>query len=466
MPFYNSVTDIVISELIKLCGKNAVITEREKLENYSHDELNDVNYVKIPKVVVMPADVNEVSGVIKYAFSNSIPIIARGAGTAFTAGSIAITDGIVISLERMNKIIEIDNKNMFITAEAGARTSEVQKAAFEAGFLYAGDPCSCESSFIGGNVATNAGGNKAIKYGTTRRQVYGLEIVTASGEIVNIGGKCMKDSTGYSLLNLIIGSEGTLAVITKVCLKLMPLPKNSLDLLIVFKSLGEAVKIVPEIIASGCAATCIEFMDNKTIRCCEEFLKEKLPHGEIGYYIIVKLEGDSMDQLEAAAVFIDELCAKNGALETLVAEPSRIWKARKAFAEADRAKSLVFSAEDLVVPVSEICAAVSKIDELSKKYGLTVHCAGHAADGNIHANILKENLGDDEYSEKLHKFQDELYDFVYSIGGKLSGEHGIGYKRAKFMKKYTSPAEYEMMKAVKAALDPKNILNPGKIFEI
>ena len=464
MAGYNQVTDAAVNELIKICGKNSVITEQEKLENYSHDELNDKNYTKTPSVVALPASAAEVSMIIKYAAANNIPVIARGAGTGFTAGSVAITGGIVLSLEKMNKIIEIDTENMFITAESGVRTSEIQKAAMEAGFLYAGDPCSCESSFIGGNAATNAGGNKAVKYGTTRRQVYGLEIVTASGEIINLGGKCMKDSTGYSLLNLIIGSEGTLAVITKVCLKLMPLPKNSIDLLIIFKSLDTAIKIVPKIISLASSATCIEFMDNKTVRCCEEFLKEKLPHSETGYYIIVKLEGDSQEQLEENAVLIDELCVQNGAVETLVAEPSKIWKARKAFAEADRAKSIIFSAEDLVVPVSKISEAVSKIEELSNKYGLTAHCAGHAADGNIHANILKENLSDDDYSEKLHKFQNELYDFVYSIGGKLSGEHGIGYKRAKLMKKYANPAEYEMMKVVKTALDPKNILNPGKIL--
>lgn len=257
MAGYNQVTDAAVNELIKICGKNSVITEQEKLENYSHDELNDKNYTKTPSVVVLPANSAEVSMIIKYAASNNIPVIARGAGTGFTAGSVAITGGIVLSLEKMNKIIEIDTENMFITAESGVRTSEIQKAAMEAGFLYAGDPCSCESSFIGGNVATNAGGNKAVKYGTTRRQVYGLEIVTASGEIVNLGGKCMKDSTGYSLLNLIIGSEGTLAVITRVCLKLMPLPKNSIDLLIIFKSLDTAIKIVPKIISLASSAACI-----------------------------------------------------------------------------------------------------------------------------------------------------------------------------------------------------------------
>ncbi|HPG57283.1 MAG TPA: FAD-linked oxidase C-terminal domain-containing protein, partial [Candidatus Wallbacteria bacterium] len=433
---------------------------------YSHDELLEPACMKYPEAVVLAKNAGEISEILKLANRENIPVIPRGAGTGLTSASVACFGGIVLSLEKMDKIIEIDSSNMFMTAEAGVRTAEIQRAAREHGMLYAGDPCSGESSFIGGNAATNAGGNKAVKYGTTRRQIYGLEIVTATGEILNIGGKCMKDSTGYSLLNLIIGSEGTLAVITKVCLKLMPLPPNSIDLLIVFDDFQKAIGTVPEIIKLGVNPTCVEFMDNTVVKNCEKFLKEKLPHSENGHYIIVKIEGPGMEALEEDSVKIDELCSKRGSLETLVADPARIWKARNAFAEADRAESPVFSAEDLVVPPAMIPEAVKYISELAAKYGLVVHCAGHAADGNVHAHILKGALAEGDWREKLNSLQKELYATVYSMGGKLSGEHGIGYKRVELMSQFCPEHELNMMKSIKQALDPNLILNPGKIFKI
>jgi len=466
MKKYNALNESIISQLKAIAGEKSVITETERMEAYSHDELLEPACMKYPEAVVLAKNAGEISEILKLANRENIPVIPRGAGTGLTSASVACFGGIVLSLEKMDKIIEIDSSNMFMTAEAGVRTAEIQRAAREHGMLYAGDPCSGESSFIGGNAATNAGGNKAVKYGTTRRQIYGLEIVTATGEILNIGGKCMKDSTGYSLLNLIIGSEGTLAVITKVCLKLMPLPPNSIDLLIVFDDFQKAIGTVPEIIKLGVNPTCVEFMDNTVVKNCEKFLKEKLPHSENGHYIIVKIEGPGMEALEEDSVKIDELCSKRGSLETLVADPARIWKARNAFAEADRAESPVFSAEDLVVPPAMIPEAVKYISELAAKYGLVVHCAGHAADGNVHAHILKGSLAEGDWREKLNSLQKELYATVYSMGGKLSGEHGIGYKRVELMSQFCPENELNMMKSIKQALDPNLILNPGKIFKI
>jgi len=466
MKKYNQVDKKTIDELIKISGEKNVITDPEKLEAYSHDELFEPSCIKAPPTVVTVENAAQVSEILKLANRENIPVVPRGAGTGLTSASIALYGGICLSLEKMNKIIEIDERNMFMTAEAGVRTSEIQRAAKEAGFLYAGDPCSGESSFIGGNAATNAGGNKAVKYGTARRQIYGLEAVTAAGDILTIGGKCMKDSTGYSLLNLIIGSEGTLAVITKLILKLMPKPANSIDLLIIFHDFSAAIEAVPRIAKAGVSPTCVEFMDNAVVKNCESFLREKLPHSENGHYIIIKLEGNDMSKLEEECVIIDELCSANGAIETLVAEPSKIWKARNAFAEADRAQSMVFSAEDLVVPPAEIPYVVKEISALASRYGLTVHCAGHAADGNVHANILRRGIEENEWHEKLHAMQDELYKIVYSLGGKLSGEHGIGYKRVGLMQKHTNAIELEMMKSIKKSLDPNLILNPGKIFII
>lgn len=466
MKKYNTVNEKILDELKTISGAENVVSEAERLEAYSHDELLEPDCMKYPEAVVCVKSAEEISRILKLANRENIPVIPRGAGTGLTSASVAVYGGIVVSLEKMDKILEIDLENMFITAQAGVRTAEIQRAARENGMLYAGDPCSGESSFIGGNAATNAGGNKAVKYGTTRRQIYGLEIVTACGDIVDLGGKCMKDSTGYSLLDLIIGSEGTLAVISKVRLKLMPLPPESIDLLIIFNDFKKAVEMVPRIIKLGVNPACVEFMDNAVIKNCEKFLKEKLPHSENGHYIIVKLEGSDLENLEQDSLKIDELCSKNGALETLVADPARIWKARNAFAEADRADSPVFSAEDLVVPPAAIADAVQYIAGLAANYGLTVHCAGHAADGNVHAHILKEKLDDKQWHKKLGAFQRELYSRVYSMGGKLSGEHGIGYKRTALMSEFCNKTELDMMKAVKKALDPNLILNPGKIFII
>lgn len=466
MKVYNKLNEKLINELRSIAGERSVIVEKERLEAYSHDELMEPSCMKYPEAVVFPGDARAVSEIVKLANRENIPIVPRGAGTGLTSASVAFYGGIVLSLEKMDKILEIDAENMFMTAEAGVRTAVIQQAARDHGMLYAGDPCSGESSFIGGNAATNAGGNKAVKYGTTRRQIYGLEIVAATGEIMTLGGKCMKDSTGYSLLNLVIGSEGTLAVITKVLLKLMPLPPESMDLLIIFDELRKAIDAVPKIIRLGVNPTCVEFMDNEVVKNCAAFLKEKLPRDENGHYIIVKLEGASREALEEDCVKIDELCAASGALETLVADPARIWKARNAFAEADRAASPVFSAEDLVVPPAMIPEAVKYITALAAEYGLTVHCAGHAADGNVHAHILKGATPDGEWREKLSGLQKQLYQKVYSMGGKLSGEHGIGYKRVGLMSEFCGAAELEMMRAVKKALDPNLILNPGKIFNI
>lgn len=466
MKQYSQVTNTVIAELKKIVGEKFVYTTPDKMEPYSHDEVTDPKYTKMPEAVVLPANATEISQIVKLAVDADIPVIVRGGGTGLVSAAVPFYGGIVLSVERLNKILEIDEENMFMVVEPGVTTAAVQEAAHAHNFLYAGDPCSGDSSFIGGNVATNAGGNKAVKYGTTRQQVNGVEIVTADGEIVTLGGKCKKDATGYSLLNLIIGSEGTLGIVTKCYIKLVPLAKNVMDLLAVFPDLKTAIGVVPKIMAAGITPVCVEFMDNESIQCCEKFLNEKLPNSDNGYYIIVSIEGDNEEILEDQCVTIDELASENGALTVLVADSEKIWKARKAYAEADRSRSLIFSMEDLVVPMNKIPEAVEKIAELGQKYQIAIHCAGHAGDGNIHANILKDQLSDAEWQEKLPKLQQEIYNAVYALGGKLSGEHGIGYKRVKLMAEYSSPVELKMMRAIKQALDPKGILNPGKVVEI
>jgi glycolate oxidase len=463
---YSKVDGRIVAELKNIVGGKYVWTDSEKMEPYSHDAVTGEEHVCYPDAVVLPATTEEVAAVVRLANREVIPIVPRGAGTGYACAAVAYEGGIVLSTERMDKIIEIDDENMVMVVEPGVRTSEVQDAAAARGYLYAGEPSSGDSSFIGGNVATNAGGIKAAKYGTTRQQVLGLELVTPEGEVVMLGGKLRKDATGYSLAQLVVGSEGTLGVVTKVILRLIPKPEKVMDLLAVFPSAAAAIAIVPKIMQAGISPMCVEFMDNKGIRCCEEFLREKLPHSEDGYYIIVSVEGDSEEALENQCVAIDELCEANGSLEVLVADPVRIWKARKSFGEANRARSLIFSAEDIVVPPAGIPAVVAALAELGEKYSLTIHCVAHAADGNVHADILKGDMPLAEWEEKLPRLQEELYTFVYGLGGKLSGEHGIGHKRLELMERFANPTELKMMRAVKQALDPKGIMNPGKIFRV
>jgi len=466
MSKYHPVDEAAIAELQQIVGEKYVWTDPEKLEPYSHDEVTGAKYIHYPEVVVLPETAAQVAEILKLANRRLIPVVPRGAGTGYACAAVAYEGGIVLTTERMNRVIEIDEQNMVLVVEPGVRTSRVQEIATEKGYLYPGEPSSSDSSFIGGNVATNAGGLKAVKYGTTRQQVLGLELVTPEGDIVTLGGKLKKDSTGYGLSQLIVGSEGTLGVVTKVYLKMAPRLGHVVDLLAVFPSLDSAINIVAKIMQSSISPVCVEFMDNKAIRCVEEFLHEKMPHSDKGFYIILSIDGNNEEILEDQCVFIDELCTENGALEVLVADSTKIWKARKSFGEANRARSLIFSAEDTVVPMSRIPDVVEKLSALGQKYGVSIHVAAHAADGNVHADILKEEMPVETWNEQLPLLQDELYEFIYSVGGKLSGEHGIGFKRLDLMKKYCNPVELKMMKAIKKALDPNQIMNPGKIFRL
>jgi glycolate oxidase len=462
----SKITPEIIAEFKKIVGEKFVYTDPDKLEPYSHDEVTDPHYMKAAEVVVLPATTEEVAKVVKVCYANDIVMVPRAAGTGLAAGAVAIFGGVIISIERMNKILEIDKDNMVCVTEPGVTTAVLQNTVKDAGLFYGGDPCSGDSCFIGGNVATNAGGNRAVKYGVTRDQVMGIEVVTPSGEVVQLGGKFRKNATGYSMMHLYIGSEGTLGIITKIFLKLVALPKYSMDLLAVFKTLDDAIALTPKVMNAGITPVCVEFMDNASIKQVEIFLNEKLQHSDIGNYIIIQIAGDSEDVLDEQCEKIDELARGNNAIDVLVANPAIIWKSRKAYLEADRARSLVFSMEDIVVPMTDIPMAVQQISRMADKYKVAMHCAGHCGDGNVHIDILKDDRTQEEWEEMLPKIQREIYALVYSLGGRLSGEHGIGYKRAGLMAEYTDPNEINLMKAVKKALDPKNLMNPGKVVDI
>ena len=465
---YNKVSAEIVAKLRAIVGEANVLTpEDEAIKPYAYDEVTDPAYHKLPEAVVFTETAEQVAAVVTLANECHFPVVPRGAGTGLACGAVATYGGIVLSTEKMNKILEINEEAMYAVVEPGVRTADLQKAVEELGLFYAGDPCSGDSCFIGGNIATNAGGNRAVKYGTTRHQVYAVEVVNPLGKIVNLGARLKKQSTGYCMEQLVIGSEGTLGVITKATVKLLPKPELIMDLLAIFNDPKDAIGTVNKIIKAGITPTCVEYMDNITIRSVERYLNTKLQGSEQGNYLIVEVEGINEDDLDDKAIKMDEICSENGAESVLVADHDRIWETRKAFAEAVRAESIIVCKEDVVCPVDREPALLAEILRLAEKYDLVTRIASHAGDGNIHLNILKRPEEDyAEWESRVDQNQQELYTFIYAQGGRLSGEHGIGYKRKALMEQFTDPNELEMMKAIKKALDPNNILNPGKIFDV
>lgn len=465
---YEPITGPVLEKLKEAAGAKNVLTDSDLLQPYSHDEVTDPAYHHMPEAVVFAETADQVAAVMRLANEYHFPVVPRGAGTGLACGAVPIYGGIVLSLEKMNHIVEINEENLYAVVEPGVRTSDLQEAAEKKGLFYAGDPCSGDSCFIGGNIATNAGGNRAVKYGTTRHQVYAIEVVSPTGKIVHLGARLQKQSTGYCLDQLVIGSEGTLGIITQATVKLLPKPKYTLDLLAIYQDREQAIGTVNKLIKAGIMPTCVEFMDNITIKSVESYLNETLQgSSDGGNYLIVEVEGTSEDDLDDKAVTLDEICTENGASSVLVADHNKIWQARKAFAEAVRAESLIVSKEDVVVPVDQEPLLLDEILRLATKYNLITRIASHAGDGNIHLNILKnEDASYEDWMQRIQQNQQELYAFIYAHGGRLSGEHGIGSKRKHLMEEFTNPDELAMMKGIKMAWDPNNILNPGKIFDV
>lgn len=460
---YNPVTEEVLAALRAALGEEFVKNDPETLERYKTDEEPDPHYHHLPEVVVLPGNTEEVAAVMKIANKFLVPVTPRSAGTSVACGAIPVCGGIVLLLERMDKILEMNEDAMYMVVEAGARTSEIQAKANEAGLLYAGDPCSAESCLIGGNIATNAGGNKAVRYGTTRHQVYSIEVVTPQGEIVELGSRLKKCSTGYCLDQLIMGSEGTLGIITKATLKLLPLCPYRIDILAIFTDINKAVDLVPSLIKAGLNPTSVEFMDNGFVRAASDYAELRLPHYEDGSYVIVTVETFNEDELDLKMEQLDEICTECGATDVVEAD-ERVWKVRRSCLEGAKALSRVSTSDDFVVPVDKIAVCLEHLMEVSKDYDFKCMCLAHAGDGNLHFSILKMDMSDEEWERQLHAFHEICYAYVYSLGGRLSGEHGIGAKKLEALAACCDPVEMSIMQTIKRAMDPNNILNPGKLI--
>lgn len=470
---YNPVTEEIIVELKLIVGEKYVIyNDHEALEAFSHDEIPDRKYSHMPDVVVRPRTTEEISAIMKLANTERIPVTPRGAGSGMSGGAVPIYGGIVLFIDRMNSIIELDKENMMIVVEPGVITNEINEFLAEHKLFFAGYPMSMETCYIGGNVAENAGGGKAVKYGVTGRYVLGLEVVTPTGDVVELGGKLIKDVTGYNMIQLMTGSEGTLGIFTKIVLKLMPLPKAQVDLLCLFKSSADAIKAVPRIMTEcGIIPTAIEFMDKMSVQASCTYLNESIPYEQAGAMLIITVDGADKAQIENEYEAIGELCLKYDAIEVYVADnpttSERIWKVRRNIGEAYNIVSKRQGNEDIVVPPASMSTALAKLEELASKYKVQIPCFGHAGDGNLHARIVSDpQWSDQRWEETLPYILDELYRVTAELGGRISGEHGIGHKRKKYMSLVVSDVYLDMLRSIKKGLDPNNVLNPGKIFDL
>lgn len=463
---YKKVDEKDIEFLLSVCGENRVFVGKEEInEDFSHDELAGIH--KYPEVLVEAASTEKVSKIMKYAYDNNIPVIPRGQGTGLVGASVAIHGGIMINLCKMNKILELDEENLTLTVEPGVLLMEISKFVEEHDLFYPPDPGE-KSATIAGNINTNAGGMRAVKYGVTRDYVRGLEVVLPNGEIMEVGGKVVKNSSGYSLKDLIVGSEGTLAIVTKAILKLLPLPKKAISLLIPFPNLEMAIETVPKVIKTKVIPTAIEYMVKDVILASEEFLGKKFPDSSADAYLLLTFDGNSVEEIERAYENVAHICLEAGALDVLISNTQErqesIWKARGAFLEAIKASTTEMDECDVVVPRNKIAEFVKFSDELQKRCNVRIKGFGHAGDGNLHIYILRDDLEQEAWEKKLEEVFEIMYEKSRELGGKVSGEHGIGFAKKSYLKEAEGNLGINLFRNIKLAFDPKNILNPGKIF--
>jgi len=471
MDTYGRLTEKMISELASVLGTGGIITDdRDLLENYSWDQAGRI-WGHMPEAVVRPDNTGQVSAVMKIASRYRIPVTPRGAGSGLNGGAVPLAGGIVLSLERMNAILEIDPVNRVAVVEPGVVTNDLCRAAAEKGFLYAGYPMSTETSYIGGNFATNAGGGKVVRYGSTRRHILGAEVVLASGEIIELGGRYRKDSWGYNILQLLIGSEGTLAIATKLTVNLEPKPGKTVNLLACYPGIEKLVESVSKVIGSGEKIISCEFMDRNLVRYTTEYLGCRLPEQDrSGGYLIIQVEGDSEEQLEESYEKIGNICLSCGAFEVFVAESrtdsAAMWNVRQNGLEGMRARDpYACGSGDLMVPLSAVPEMLRRIEAAGREWGLEMGIIAHIGDGNIHPIPIKpEGMTPEKWAIYSEEFFEALIKEAIKLGGVGSGEHGVGHVKQHIITQSKSPAELELLRGIKRTFDPLNILNPGKMF--
>lgn len=462
---FQRVTPAIFDELRAIVDPDHVLTDRESMEKYSHDETEDLVYW--PEVVVRPRSTDEVSRILALATRERIPVTPRGAGTGLSGGALPVHGGIVLSVERMNRILEIDTENLFAVVEPGVITERLQDEVEKLGLFYAPDPASRGSSFMGGNVAHGSGGPRAVKYGVTKDWVCGLEAVLPSGEVIRTGGKLIKNVTGYNLTQLLIGSEGTLAVVTEITVRLMPLARHRRTLLAPFDDLRAAARAVSRILRAAIVPCAIEYMESAAMKAAERWKGIPFPNSDAPAQLLIEVDGPTPAELDREIEVIGEVCQAEGAGELLLAETPekqrQIWALRRSMGEATKALS-IYKEEDTVVPRARLPELVEAIRDVCARHGLTAISYGHAGDGNLHVNILKMDLSDERWEKETPVAIAELFRRVVALGGMITGEHGVGCTQRDYLPIAVGPVEIALMRRLKQAFDPAGILNPGKIF--
>lgn len=455
-------------EMIKFIIKDdsRVLYDYNIPAEYNHDELNTVQ--GNAELVVKVKSTEEVSKVMAFAYKNKIAVTPRGAGTGLVGGAVPVCGGIVIDLSMMNRFLELDEENLTLTVEPGVLLKDIYTYVEAKDLFYPPDPGE-KTATIAGNISTNAGGMRAVKYGVTRDYVRGLEVVTAAGDIITIGGKVVKNSSGYSLGNLIVGSEGTLAIITKAMLKLLPLPKEVISMIVPFESLEDAISAVPKIIKSKIVPTAMEFVESEILEDSAEYLGVALPVEKAGAYLILKVDGNSKETMYSEYKKIAEACLKAGAKNVYMADTEerqeQLWTARGSFLKAIHNSTTEMDEVDVVVPRNRIADFVKFTKEVQREVNIRIKSFGHAGDGNLHIYILRDQLDEKMWREKLNKAMELMYNKANEFKGKVSGEHAIGYAKKEYLNEADSFIALAMMRNIKKSLDEKNIMNPGKIIQ-
>jgi len=462
----NFLNKVHIDYFLKTFNKSTFV-DAENLEKYSHDETEDISI--LPDIVLKPETTQEISEILKYCNEHSIPVTPSGARTGLSGGAIPVNGGVALSMEKFNKILHIDEENHQVTTEPGVITQELQDAVKAKGLFYPPDPASKGSCFIGGNVSENSGGPKAVKYGVTSDYVLNLEVVLPTGEIIWTGANVLKNATGYNLTQLIVGSEGTLGIITKIVLKLIPHPTLDLLMLVPFFDAKSACQAVAEIFKVGIVPSGLEFMERDALIWTKDFLNDasiKVDNNHAAH-LLIEVDGFDMDVLMNDCTKIMDVLEQFETDEILFAESeaqkSALWRLRRSVGEAVKSNS-IYKEEDTVVPRFELPNLLFHVKRIGEKYGFKSICYGHAGDGNLHINIIKGELSDDVWNNDLPVAIRELFTEVVKLGGTLSGEHGIGLVQKDYMDIAFQPKGLEIMRSIKSVFDPKGILNPGKIF--
>jgi glycolate oxidase len=464
---FRPISEEAFREMRAIVGEPYLCTDEDVCRSCGHDETEDLLF--LPEAVARPGSTAEISALMRLCSQERIPVTVRGGGSGLAGGALPVEGGLVLSTERLNRIIDIDERNFQVTVEPGVITEVLQNTLRDRGLFYPPDPSSRGLSFIGGNVSTNAGGPRAVKYGVVRDHVLNLEVVLPSGEVIWTGANTLKNSTGYNLTQLLVGSEGTLGIITRIVLKLQPHPTQNLLMLAPFRSAESACAAVAALFQAGVTPSALEFMERNAIDWAVRYVGETpVPIGaDDQAHLLIELDGFHLESLYADAETVTGVLERFGAGEIFFADndaqKTALWKLRRNVAHAVKRNS-VYKEEDTVVPRAELPLLLRTVKEIGACYGFESVCYGHAGDGNLHVNILKGGLSDQAWQVDVPRGIRELFVLVKSLGGTISGEHGIGYVQRQYLDVVFSPVELELMKQIKRVFDPLGILNPGKIF--